>query len=94
MDKKLEIERPNPPIKISEQQTLSSSHEEEKKFIESVQGNYEEQGTSNDENRHCLCLRNRLGQLWLLLIHASAGVLNILDFTLIKIVNRFYYHNI
>ena len=88
------MERPNPPVKIAEQQALKNSTTEEHEFKEILQGNYEEQDNSNNDNGHCFCLRKVLEQIWFLLIHASAGILNIMDLALIKVVNRFYYHNI
>ena len=88
------MDRPNPPIKIAEQNSLNSSNKEEYEFIESLQANSEEESTSKHESGYCFCLKSILGQLWCLLVYGTAGILNILDSALIKIVNRFYYHNI
>ena len=90
----LQMDRPNPPIKITEQQSLNGSNKREYETIESQQANYEEQSTSNHDGGYCFCLKKLLNQLWCLLIYGSAGILNILDSALIKLVNRFYYNNI
>ena len=83
-----------PPVKIAEQDSLKGINKEEYEFIESLQANYEEQSTSNHNGGYCFCIKKILGQLWCLLVYGTAGILNILDSALIKIVNRFYYHNI
>ena len=73
---------------------LEYEGKEEYEFIESLQANYEEQSTSNHNGGYCFCIKKILGQIWCLLVYGTAGILNILDSALIKIVNRFYYHNI
>ena len=52
---------------------------------------------ANDEYewlKKCLCIRRPLQRLFTFFIYLSATILNIMDSALIKIVNRFYYHNI
>ena len=39
-------------------------------------------------------MKKQLQKIWRLIIHCFAGLLNFLDSILIKVVNRFYYHNI
>ena len=39
-------------------------------------------------------IKKQLQKIWRLIIHCLAGVLNFVDSILIKVVNRFYYHNI
>ena len=52
---------------------------------------------ANDEYewlKKCLCIRRPPQRLFTFFIYLSATILNIMDSALIKIVNRFYYHNI
>ena len=42
----------------------------------------------------CICIKRPLQRFLTFFIYLSATILNIMDSLLIKIVNRFYYHNI
>ena len=42
----------------------------------------------------CICMKRPLQRFLTFFIYLSATILNIMDSLLIKIVNRFYYHNI
>ena len=88
------MDSPNPPIKIAEQQSLNSTNRQEYELIESLQANYEDESPSKHDGGYFFCMRKTLDQIWNLLIYGTAGMLNILDSALIKVVNRFYYHNI
>ena len=64
---------------------------------DSVQQRCNNSQLANDEYEWlnmCLCIRRPLQRLFTLFIYLSATILNIMDSALIKIVNRFYYHNI
>ena len=67
-------------------------------LAERLDGSYGEgKNPSNEESDclyYCFCLRKPVQQLWFFVIHVSAGILNMLDLALIKIVNRLYYQNI
>ena len=91
----------NPPIQIApEQWSYDISNKQELQLVEKLQSSHDENmllnSTENDSGGwfdDC-CIKTILQQIWCLLIYAAAGLLNILDSVLIKIVNRFYYHNI
>jgi len=81
------------------QSSIDDIKKEENELVERMQGTYGEsnnipENESADCLQYCFCLRKPLQQLWILTIHVSAGILNVLDLALIKIVNRLYYQNI
>ena len=90
----------NPPIKIApEQSPVGISDTEELQLVEKLQSSHDESvplnSTDSDSGWFDDCwIKRFLDRIWCLLIYASAGLLNGLDSVLIKVVNRFYYHNI
>ena len=81
------------------QSSIDTIKREENELVERLQGTYGESANISDHEEaecfhYCFCLRKPLHQFWIFAIHVSAGILNILDLALIKIVNRLYYQNI
>lgn len=94
------MDSPSPPNNdvTALQSSINAIDKEEHELVERLEATYgESKNILNEETEclyYCFCLRKPLQQLWIFLIHVSAGILNILDLALIKVVNRLYYQNI
>ena len=88
----------NSPIRTTlDHPSSNTKSEEAHELDENLQDSYVEQNNANNNNHdphYCFCGQHLFQRIWCLLIYMAAGVLNIVDSILIRIVNRFYYHNI